>query len=305
MESGQEVVLDGAPLEAPQGTTSFTGPAGSLLRLQKVEGHWTLTVDGVLANRYNPSADPTDPPLTWSFGDAHEMRVLSIGKPGQEVYINGVQVPAPDGQTSFTGPGGCLLELLKKGEVWVLSVDGVVVEECHVDAITQSLQTEAAWRYYPSNTGFAHQVLVRNIGRSDQELYIDGNLVAGEKGQMSFTGPGGVLLELRQDGHEWQLFVNGHTLSDFNRLMSASPPPLAPISGPAPPAAAPAASPLPEEQAPKREEPLPAGVSHDQATGKYVANIRVKNRFKYLGEFGTPQAAHEKYVEAKRQLEGK
>merc|ERR1712070_955217 len=52
----------------------------------------------------------------------------------------------------------------------------------------------------------------------------------------------------------------------------------------------------PEDALPQN---LPQGVTFDSATGAYQANIRAATgRFVFLGEFRTPEEAHQKYVEA-------
>ena len=78
---GQQVFLDGSLLEAPPGTTTFTGPGGSLLEFLRSDGHWILTVDGFQARGFDPNSDPLDPPHTWNFGN-HSLLVHSIGKLG-------------------------------------------------------------------------------------------------------------------------------------------------------------------------------------------------------------------------------
>merc|ERR1711879_35996 len=118
------VFVDGAPLAAPPGTMTFTGPRGVLLELQMgVYGDWVLTVDGHPAMRYNPESDAVGSAATcsaageaiWGFlsadGALHELRVTQVPSVGEQVFIDGEHVPAPPGQSAFTGPGGLLLEL--------------------------------------------------------------------------------------------------------------------------------------------------------------------------------------------------
>merc|ERR1712008_497568 len=49
--AGQQILLDGAPLEAPEGTMQFTGPGGALLELQMKE---CTSATPMLALRVNP-----------------------------------------------------------------------------------------------------------------------------------------------------------------------------------------------------------------------------------------------------------
>jgi len=65
-----------------------------------------------------------------------------MGVPGQEVLLDGVLVPAPEGTLLFTGPGGCLLELKQVAGAWVLVVDGQAVE-AH-NAAVQSIAAASA-----------------------------------------------------------------------------------------------------------------------------------------------------------------
>lgn len=49
-----------------------------------------------------------------------------------------------------------------------------------------------------------------------------------------------------------------------------------------------------------RDNPLPLGVSWRGDRSKWVAQIRVDGKNKYLGLFGSPEAAHQAYLNAKR-----
>lgn len=57
-----------------------------------------------------------------------------------------------------------------------------------------------------------------------------------------------------------------------------------------------------QQEPPPTDDPpqnLPQGVSFDSSTGSYQANIRAKTgRFVFLGEFRTPDEAHQRYLEA-------
>jgi len=52
----QEVYLDGAPVEAPAGTTEFTGPGGALLELRPKGHAWALFVDRLPVEDHNGRA---------------------------------------------------------------------------------------------------------------------------------------------------------------------------------------------------------------------------------------------------------
>mmetsp|Transcript_121668 Transcript_121668/g.306048 ORF Transcript_121668/g.306048 Transcript_121668/m.306048 type:complete len:405 (-) Transcript_121668:84-1298(-) len=292
--SSQQVFLDGAPMDAPEGTMTFTGPGASLLELQKRDGVWVVVVDGVVVHQHNPNVDPTDPLHVWNFSlpatGLHQLRVAHIGRAGQEVFVDNVQLPAPEGTTTFTGPGACLLELQQHGDQWTLLVDGVAVEVGSNDDVATP-GAEAHWTFLAPHTGTAHQMRVANIGRKCQEVFIDGTPVPAPEGTTMFTGPGGALLELRLRGHAWALFVDGMGVEDYNARSST-------LSM----AGASDAALASKRAAVDVAGSLPQGVSYDAESGSYKANIRVGGKFKCLGDFATPDEAHAQYLAAKQQM---
>lgn len=44
------------------------------------------------------------------------------------------------------------------------------------------------------------------------------------------------------------------------------------------------------------------GVSLHKPTGKYIAQIGINGRYRNLGYFDTPEQAHERYIQAKREM---
>jgi hypothetical protein len=287
----QLVLLDGTPLDAPAGTLTFTGPGGNLLELQRRDGVWVLIAEGVLVHQHNPNADPSDPLHVWHFAlpasGMHTLRVAHLGKSGQEIILDDVQIPAPEDATTFTGPEACLLELQQHGDRWVLFVDGTAVESDSSSAIG----TEAQWTFLVPHTGTAHQMRVANIGGKHQEVFIDGTLIPAPEGTTTFTGPGGALLELRLNDHAWTLFVDGMSVEAYNARSSTVI--MAGASGSA----------VAEKRTPvELGNSLPQGVSYDAETGSYKANIKVGGRFKCLGDFPTPGDAHNRYMAAKAEL---
>jgi len=137
--ASQDILLDDVRIPAPPGTTTFTGPGGALLDMQRRgDNSWALLVDGreAIASDQTATAE-----AAWTFvapntGTAHQMRVLNIGRAGQEVSIDGTVIPAPEGTTTFTGPGGALLELRPAGHAWSLFVDGIGVEDYNARSST-------------------------------------------------------------------------------------------------------------------------------------------------------------------------
>lgn len=214
----QVVFLDGTPIDAPSGTMTFTGPGASLLDLRQSDGVWVLAVDGVIHHQHDPSDGPGQLYM-WNFAlptGAHQLCVSNIGAAGQDIMLDNVRIPAPPGTTMFTGPGGALLELQRRGEDWALLVDGV--DASASDQIGGA--AEASWTFLAPQTGAAHQMRVVNIGRKGQEVWIDGTAVPAPDGTTTFTGPGGALLELRPSGHAWSLFVDGVGIEDYNARSS-------------------------------------------------------------------------------------
>eukprot|EP00929_Paragymnodinium_shiwhaense_P098104 TRINITY_DN59641_c0_g1_i1.p1 TRINITY_DN59641_c0_g1~~TRINITY_DN59641_c0_g1_i1.p1 ORF type:complete len:481 (-),score=121.66 TRINITY_DN59641_c0_g1_i1:104-1546(-) len=284
--AGQEVVIDGAPVLAPDGTTTFTGPAGSFLQLEYREGDWVLLVDGRVAERYFPDANENDEVFLWNFTIAgsqgsHEVRLEHGGKPGQSVYIDGNHVPGPQGQMTFTGPGGCLLDLRQlPSSEWQLCVDGTPVAGCVLAACGgRTMAAGDSIFSFQAATGSQHQVRVQLDDAGQECVSIDGVRVDAPPGTVCFTGPGGCLLELRkQAGGALALFVDGVCAAaptSTGATMPVGHSPVAPEGG------------------------LPPGVSLCRETGRYEANIRIGGRFMKLGDFSTIEEAAAKYNEAK------
>lgn len=284
----QVVFLDGTPLEAPAGTLTFTGPAASLLELRQQEGLWVLAADGVIHHQHNPAADGDGRVHVWNFAlptGVHQLRVTNIGTSAQDIVLDSVRVAAPPDTTTFTGPAASLLELERRGDGWALLVDGV-----EASASDQSYgAAEACWTFIAPQTGTAHQMRVSNIGRPGQEVFIDGTHIPAPEGTTTFTGPGGAFLEIRPLGHAWSLFVDGVGVEDYNARSSIFPPPGAALG---------------EQRGPVDVGgSLPQGVSYDSEAGIYKANIKVKGRFRHLGDFATAVEAHERYLKAKQEFE--
>lgn len=258
-EAGQEAYLDGSLIPAPPGTTTFTGPAGVLLELQQRDGAWHFLADGAPAASFD-SATPPPPVAAWRFtvaGEQHQVKVINIGAPGQTLYLDANPIPAPDGTTTFTGPGGALLELQSASGLWKLMVDGQAADKFnpYLEHVTNVFSRTFVVQ------GATHNVRAVNLGHGGQEVFLDDTPIPAPEGQVSFTGPAGVLLELKVLDGDWALAVDGKVV-------------------------------LPEGV-------LPQGVSFDRETGLYKASIRSGNRFKDLGSFKTAEDASARYLEAK------
>jgi len=283
-EMSQEVFIDGSPVEAPAGTTTFTGPGACLLEISRggAEG-WTLHVDGQYCPQSLSAGNGTKPSKVWEFvlpaTGAH-----SVHLDGTQVYIDGVPAAAPPGTTTFTGPEGCLLQLQGGGDSWSLHVDGVQVPETQSEAAAGP--SEGLWNFSvldPTRTfSTMHQMRAFNIGQHGQQVYLDGVLVPAPDGSMAFTGPGGCLLEVKSGPGCWKLDIDGQDMESHNAAV------LSAASANAPAGAR-------EPVVPAAMTSLPQGVSLDPVSGRYTANIRVHGRFMNLGEFATPEEASARY----------
>jgi len=213
--AGQQVWLDGVLLEAPEGTLLFTGPGAVLMQFQQsaAEPGWDLLIEGVPAERYNPDAGPLESPAVawWKFPvqgmGTHHVRVTDIGTAEQTVFLDGTPLDAPPGTMTFTGPAASLLELQQRDNRWVLVVDGGSVFHQHNPNADPSSPL-LVWNFSLPSTG-SHQLRVANMGASGQEIYLDNTLIPAPEGTTTFTGPAGALLELRRQGSEWILLVDG------------------------------------------------------------------------------------------------
>jgi len=260
-----------------------------------------------------PSYDPAataEPPITWSFvlpTGTHFLQALNLGKRGQEISLDGVPIVAPDGEVAFTGPGGALLQLASSGgDCWTLFVDGVEVQSS-----TAGLASRCADGVYTfSCQGRAHRLQVAGMGESGQQVVLDGELIPAPPGTTCFTGPGGCLLELRPETLGWALYMDGSCVAVGESAPSPQAFPMGiPVTPvPPPPAPAPVAPRPPPAPvlrggiAPTASQAMPQGVSLDTSTGMYTANIRVRGKFRFLGEFRTPEEASQRYQQARSEF---
>jgi len=293
-EAGQEVFMDGSPVEAPPGTTTFTGPGACLLQISKGGGQWSLHVDGVYCPQSTSSPSATSSAKTWEFvlpsTGAHTVSAVNLGLPGHQVFIDGVSTAAPEGTTTFTGPEGVLLQFQNNGDSWILYVDGNQAQETEGGG-SSATSGSALWNFSvmdPSKTfSSMHQMQVRNMGVTGQEVFLDGVLVPAPEGTTMFTGPVGCLLEVQLRGSSWALQVDGVDVEAHNTAIMMS------GAATAPPG-------VREAVAPVTMIDLPQGVTLDPSTGKYTANIRVHGRFVNLGIFATPDEASNHYQQYKK-----
>jgi len=291
--SGQQVWIDGAPLDAPPGTMSFTGPGACLLELmQREDGQWMLLCDGYPLQQHNPANDSGEPSLCWQFALStghHLLAVRQVGKRGQQFYLDGADLQVPEGCFEFTGPGGVLLQLVKLDDgAWHLLAEGSDLGAGLASMEAADAPLQASFSFVLPATGSTHTVQAYNVGRQGQTIYLDGSNIEAPDGCTSFTGPAGSLLELKLQEGRWQLFVDNQSIAALSNRASLVPGPL---------------SLLGQDRAPVSSEvALPQGVSFDAEQQRYTATIRVAGRFRNLGLFHSPDEAHQRYLEAKQEL---
>jgi len=298
---------------------------------------------------------------TWNFllpdTGEHELKCENLGKSGQRVSVDGMELPAPEGTTMFTGPGGCLLELRHYNSVWELLVNGLLVEDysqgkrktrddtlrnllsrpdgsytiaTSFSAEGLSLNTVRKYRF--TTQGIFHEVEIAHFDWVWQVIH-NGVILSRQSHQMreseksiSFQvdALGGhklnvevsMLWDQRKMIWKYSLSVN-HILvpacwtKTGGEVIGMVPPEVwfegAPL---AQAAEAPLAeeAPLPEElpRSPvAAPADLPQGVSYDSSSGSYQANMRVNNRFVFLGEFATIPEAEARYKEEAEKIRAK
>jgi len=271
------VYVDGMPLEAPPGTTMFTGPCGSLLELRfikrpndsiadgwfqdpKMNGNWELLVNGFIVEQY------------------------TAGKRGtQDDSLRDLR-SRPDGSytiaTSFSADG-MPLNIVRK---FRFTARGELheVEVAHADWVWQIIQNgrlldrrqHSVWE----NTGSCHfQIDVTGGEQLEAEV-----LMSWDMTKMIWF---------------YSLLVNRLSITPYWTKFRGEMPEVS-----IPEVAGACSEPVIEHVEPAPVVPeipavLPQGVSYDSASCSYQANIRQNNKFLFLGEFRTVEEAHARYLE--------
>jgi len=267
-DSSQRVYLDGHEMKSDPGQKSFTGPDGSLLRIDPT--------GKLLVNDWQvEEVDPTGKGL-------RDLR--SMGEGSYTIAVDfdaeGVLKKSPCRKYSFT-------------------VDGE-----------------------PHEVALAHHECVWQVTLDDKLVDQDSHMANETRGSAVFVvmAPNGVQVPCKFDmiwerlKWSYKLVVQGMPVpASWTRATGAAvgvaPTKIfsvaIPISSGSPgtqdaeesPEPSIAASSSNEEMVP---ESLPQGVSYDKETKTYQANIKDINtkRYVFLGEFGSLEAAHKKYLEA-------
>jgi len=263
--SDQTVYVDGMPLEAPPGTTMFTGPCGSLLELQLMNGKWELMVNGFIVESY------------------------SAGKRGtQDDSLRDLR-SRPDGAytiaTSFSADGMALNTVRKfrftaRGELHDVDV-------AHADWVWQIIHNgqlldrrqHSVWE----NTGSCRfQVDVAGGSKLEVEVLMSWDMIK----MIWFYS---LLVNRMSVPPYWTKFRGEMPEVSIPEVVGDSSEPLTEHVEPAP-------------VVPEIPAVLPQGVSYDSSSCSYQANIRQNNKFLFLGEFRTAEEAHARYLEEAEKL---
>jgi hypothetical protein len=259
------VILDGVELQAPEGTTSFTGPGASLLELTKVHGCWQLQVNGYMVEDYTAAKRP-------SYDDSlHDLR----GRPDGSYTI----------ATKISAAGMALnivrrfrfsargvqheVEIAHRDWVWQVIHDGVILERLThrvkddrrdmtftVDVGEGTkLDAEVSMEWQPDKKVWRYALAVNHIGVPI--------LWTKTGGWCSKTIPEVVGVD---PSHATMSVLEQQAAEDAAREALAV-------------------------------DILPQGVSYDAESGAYQANINLNGRFMFLGEFFTPEEAYQRYLE--------
>mmetsp|Transcript_33034 Transcript_33034/g.92770 ORF Transcript_33034/g.92770 Transcript_33034/m.92770 type:complete len:303 (+) Transcript_33034:74-982(+) len=260
---GQRVFLDGHVLAAGGGS-HFPGPENSSLEVRSEGRHWLLLVNGLAVEDYDAAKRSTgDESLRGLKSKPDGSYLISPHFEATEVMLNIVR------KFRFQASGDVHeVQLAHKDCIWQVIVDGVFV-----DRVAHTIQD--------------------NSGEARFEIPTAGGQRVG----------GAVHAEWASDGaarkHKWQyaLVVNDVEVpASWTKQEGAAQAPAAATEVMRPGGGgddAPAGCAAPPEA------PLPQGVSFDRASGAYHANVRGRSgKFVFLGEFGTPGAAHQRYLEA-------
>lgn len=282
------------------------------------------------------------------------MRADNLGKPIQQVFVDGVAQTLREAQVVFSGPQDSLFELRLQDKQWVLAVNGTIVEDLnpsrasgdeslralrsrpdgayliqpHFDAgeldlnIVRKFNFIAHGRVHEvsvAHSCFKWQVLCNgNVidqvahKRSDSsgEVVFDIEVAPREKVHATFS--------MTWENAKWQcqydlkVRTEGISGSHIQRVPFSWSSVGGEVAGLEPlvivqsedlgqPGVTSEPVRVQQVEPPEDELPqnLPQGVSFDSATGSYQANIRATTgRFIFLGEFSSPEQAHQRYLEA-------
>eukprot|EP00405_Crypthecodinium_cohnii_P050023 CAMPEP_0206603126 /NCGR_PEP_ID=MMETSP0325_2-20121206/48042_1 /ASSEMBLY_ACC=CAM_ASM_000347 /TAXON_ID=2866 /ORGANISM="Crypthecodinium cohnii, Strain Seligo" /LENGTH=299 /DNA_ID=CAMNT_0054116235 /DNA_START=187 /DNA_END=1083 /DNA_ORIENTATION=+ len=265
--------IDGNLVDCPSGTTCFTGPGASLLELRQTKDkRWHLLVNGLRVEDYNPGKHLK--------GDENSMRELRSMPEGS--YTIAPKFTAESGGLKVVRRFRFILSdifheigVAHKDWVWHFLYDDVVV-----DRLSHTMWEDRCTRSFtiPTADGGKLPVEVRMEWNEGKRLWY------------------------------YALAVNHIPVPTYWNMAhgydsTAIPPEIADGVPDSPSGAAmPAEEDEQDAHCPVDQESLPQGVSYDAALKIYQANIMVKGRFLFLGEFTTAEEAHERWQEEHAKL---
>lgn len=271
-QKAQMVYIDGIPLAAPEGVLLFTGPCGSLLELRKRERdyHWDLLVNGLIVEEYTAGKRKT--------GD-DTLRDLRSRPDGSYTIA-----------TNFSSAGLDLNEVRR----FRFTARGVMheVNVAHQDWVWQIIHNG-------NLLDRKSHSLWENQGSCRFEVDAGDNLKLEVEVLMSWDAIKMIWL--------YTVCANHISIQPYWSKVRGE----IPMSVPEVVGACPANYSAPYREvgaAELQEEPfvppvdLPQGVSYDSVSRSYQANIRINNKFQFLGEYNNIQEAEAKYREEAEKL---
>lgn len=259
----QIVEINGVVVDAPPGTTMFTGPGGNLLELRKISEKWRLIVDGALVEEYEVGKH--------SRGDENSLRELRHMPEGSYMIAPALTVQSDN------------LKIVRKFRFIVNDS----LQELHV--------AHKDWIWHFIHNGCILNRLTHSMAEDNCERHFELDNPDGTK----------AMADVRMDWDErqkiWKYSLKVNTVpvptfwtSSWGQNDEVMPPEVSNFGVnledvPSPPDS------LPCQMEHRELESLPQGVSYDAAHKAYQANMMVRGKFMFLGEFATVEEARDRY----------
>jgi hypothetical protein len=260
----QQVFIDGTFVAAPEGTTLFTGPSGSLLELRQRGGTWELLVNGLHVEEYTQGKRRShDDTLRDLRSRPEGSYTIATAFSAETIDLNEVR------RFRFTARGEPhTVAIAHRDWVWQIVHNGSVLDR----------RSHTIWENHASCT---FSVDATTGEKLDVEVI------------MSWDG-----LKMI-----WMYSLSANHLSVpacWTKVRGDTGQPNIEVLGDASPQGASVPQQFSEPDPVQFVAPpveLPQGVSFDAAGGCYQANIRMNNKFVFLGEYRTMEEAQARYVE--------
>jgi hypothetical protein len=272
--NAQNVYIDGTLLEAPPGTTMFTGPSGSLLELRFHNHNWDLFVNGLQVEEYSAgkrrSQDDTlrdlrsrpdgsytiataftSEHLVGTMNKVRKFRFLAMGQ------VHEIEIAHMD----------WVWQILHNGRIIDRRTHAVSEDSCQCEFKIEAgsmptLNAQVCMSWDNLKTLWYYTLLVDNLNVPPCWSKIKGDLDSPLLEVVSLAPAYSTDLQPTRDS----------------------------------------VAPLPMDSPVVPPADLPQGVSFDSANGSYQANIRVNNKFLFLGEFATVDEAEQRYLQEKAKI---